>query len=60
MPANVESMFYVRQAPWHGLGVRVEEAPSSQEALRLSGLDWQVIQQQITTVDGTPHSRLPG
>ena len=36
MPANVESMFYVRQAPWHGLGVRVEEAPSSQEALRLS------------------------
>ena len=44
MPANVESMFYVSQAPWHGLGVRVEEAPSSQEALRLSGLDWQVIQ----------------
>lgn len=57
MPANVESMFYVRQAPWHGLGVRVEEAPSSQEALRLSGLDWQVIQQPIATVDGTP---IPG
>ena len=60
MPANVESMFYVRQAPWHGLGVRVEEAPSSQEALRLSGLDWQVIQQPIATVDGTPHPRVPG
>ena len=57
MPANVESMFYVRQAPWHGLGVRVEEAPSSQEALRLSSLDWQVIQQPIATVDGTP---IPG
>ena len=57
MPANVERMFYVRQAPWHGLGVRVEEAPSSQEALRLSGLDWQVIQQPIATVDGTP---IPG
>ena len=57
MPANVESMFYVRQAPWHGLGVRVEEATSSQEALRLSGLDWQVIQQPIATVDGTP---IPG
>ena len=21
MPANVESMFYVRETPWHGLGV---------------------------------------
>jgi len=25
MAANVESMFYTRTAPWHGLGVRVEE-----------------------------------
>ena len=25
MAANVESMFYTRKAPWHGLGVRVEE-----------------------------------
>ena len=57
MPANVESMFYVREAPWHGLGVRVEEAPSSQDALRLSGLDWQVVQQAITTTEGVP---LPG
>lgn len=29
MPANVESMFYVRETPWHGLGVKVEEALSS-------------------------------
>ena len=52
MAANVESMFYVRQAPWHGLGVRVEAAPSSKEALRLSGLDWNVIQQPIKTRGG--------
>ena len=25
MAANVESMFYTRTAPWHGLGVRVED-----------------------------------
>lgn len=31
MSANVESMFYVRETPWHGLGTRVIEAPSSEE-----------------------------
>ncbi len=40
MAANVETMFYVREKPWHGLGKRVEEAPTSQEALELAGLDW--------------------
>ena len=60
MPANVESMFYVRQAPWHGLGVRVEAAPRSEEALRLSGLDWQVVQQPIMTTGDIPiHFRDP-
>lgn len=49
MAANVETMFYVRETPWHGLGTRVLEAPSSQEALRLSGLDWNVIQEPIYT-----------
>ena len=37
MAANVESMFYTRKAPWHGLGVRVEEAPESKEALIQAG-----------------------
>ena len=39
MPANVETMFYTRVAPWHGFGTRVENAVSSEEALVLSGLD---------------------
>ena len=42
MAANVESMMYVREKPWHGLGTRVEEAPTSADALRLAGLDWTV------------------
>ena len=29
MSANVETMFYVREKPWHGLGTRVEETPTS-------------------------------
>ena len=49
MPANVETMFYVRVAPWHGLGVRVESALSSEEALQKSGLDWTVIQRPLMT-----------
>ena len=54
MSANVETMFYTRVTPWHGLGTRVEEAPDSREALLLAGLDWQVIQKPIMTGDGQP------
>lgn len=49
MSANVESMFYVREAPWHGLGKRVEQALNSQEALKQAELDWTVIQSPIQT-----------
>ena len=57
MPANVETMFYVRVAPWHGLGVYVEEALNSEEALEKSGLDWSVIQRPIMTSTYDP---IPG
>lgn len=52
MAANVESMFYVREKPWHGLGTKVEEAPTSADALRLAGLDWKVVQKNIQVVGG--------
>lgn len=42
MSANVETMFYVREKPWHGLGTKVDAAPTSADALRLAGLDWTV------------------
>ena len=48
MTANVETMFYVRTTPWHGLGTRVEEALTSQDALHYSGLDWKVEQGVLT------------
>lgn len=49
MAANVETMFYTREKPWHGLGTRVETAPTSEDALRLAGLDWEVLQENVFT-----------
>ena len=49
MAANVEIMFYVRETPWHGLGTRVMEAPGSEEALEVAGLNWMVRQEPIYT-----------
>ena len=46
MSANVETMFYTREKPWHGLETMVETAPTSADALKLAGLDW--------TIDGKP------
>ena len=49
MAAQVESMFSVREKPWHGLGIIVKEAPASADAIRLAGLDWTVVQEPIYT-----------
>lgn len=57
MAANVESMFYTRTAPWHGLGVRVEEVLGSKEALIQAGLDWKVEQTDVYAASG---ERIPG
>ena len=57
MSANVETMFYTREKPWHGLGTMVMEAPTSAEAVALAGLDWNVIQKPVVTEDGIP---IPG
>ena len=52
MSAEVETMFYVRETPWHGLGTQVTEALSSREALIAAGLDWSVVQKELYTENG--------
>ncbi|MCL2285841.1 MAG: DUF945 domain-containing protein [Firmicutes bacterium] len=57
MPTDIESMFYTREAPWHNLGICVETALTSGEALEKSGLDWTVAQRPIMTDNYDP---IPG
>ena len=52
MSANVESMMYVREKPWHGLGEMVQEAPTSADALRIAGLDWRVDSKPVQVCGG--------
>lgn len=57
MSANVETMFSVRTAPWHGLGEVIAEAPNFEAAIQLAGLDWNVYQTDLLTNSGLP---IPG
>lgn len=42
MSADVETMMYVREVPWHGLGKQLDAPPTSKEAIVAAGLDWRV------------------
>lgn len=49
---NVEEMFSVRETPWHGQGKVIRTAPTSEDAIRLAGLDWKVEPQKVFTASG--------
>ena len=53
MAALVESMFSVREVPWHGMGTIVEDAPNSEEAIITAGLDWEVESRKMYLADGS-------
>ena len=60
MPANVESMFSVRQMPWHREGTILADYPGDwAEARTLAGLDWDPITTEVYALadlnaDGSP------
>lgn len=47
MSANFESGFFVGEPAWHGLGTVISDAPTSEDAIRLAELDWDVIPKPI-------------
>jgi phage/plasmid-like protein (TIGR03299 family) len=56
MPAGItanDSMFSVRQVPWHGLGAVLDRPPATiADAIELSGLGWQVKREPIAVDRG--------
>ena len=54
MPANVSSMFSVREMPWHREGLVLDEYPTDWPAARkLAGLEWDPIGLDVYTLAGT-------
>ena len=57
MAHNVETMFSVREKPWHYAETSevtklIQEAPTSKDALRYAGLDWDVLQTPVYMESG--------
>ena len=42
MPANVQTMAYYGEVPWHGLGMEVPKGLKAEEMIWAAGLDWKV------------------
>jgi phage/plasmid-like protein (TIGR03299 family) len=60
MPANVESMFSVRQMPWHREGIIPDEHPTSwAEARVLAGFDWDPIEETVYELRGVDDDGRP-
>lgn len=59
MPAEIESMMYVKQAPWHGLGKQLPLEVTSAEAIKHAGLDWSVHKVPMVVADDTGVTPVP-
>ncbi len=52
MSANVQSMMYTGETPWHGFGKHVENALTSADAIAAAGLDWKVNKSDLFLANG--------
>ena len=56
MPAAIDSMMFVGETPWNGLGNKVDSTITISEAIESAGLNWNVGLKNLQTVDGIPVS----
>lgn len=47
MPALFDTGFFVREPAWHGMGIVLDEYPGREEAMRLAGHDYRVIERPV-------------
>ena len=51
MSSNIDTLLYVGETPWHGLGTKYESAPTTaEEVIRGAHLDWTVDASPMSTV----------
>lgn len=49
MAHEFDSGMFTAEKAWHGLGTVVSSAPTTEEAIKLAGMDWQVREQPLIT-----------
>lgn len=52
MSAEVETMAYAGEVPWHGLGMRMDNRTDVDAWIKSAGLDWTIERRQIAALDG--------
>jgi len=58
MPAYFNQGFFVREPAWHGMGTVLEDYPGREEAMRLAGHDFLVIERPVEVVGNQRNLRL--
>lgn len=52
MAHMIETMTYVGQIPWHGLGVKLDAPPTVEKGIEAAGLNWKVGVKPLFTKEG--------
>ncbi len=60
MPDYFDQGFSVRQPAWHGLATVLKDYPGREEAMRLAGHDFHIVQRPVAAVGDASHVEIPG